>query len=264
VRIIDVHTHLGYDPVFEVDFTRDELAEELTAKSVDALITQPGTVLDIAEARSQHDAIARFTAEFPGRVFGMANPSPHFDTATYRDELTRCVRELGFVGVKINTFAHSVGVGLPPGRRVLDAARELGIPVMIHTGAGAPWALPSNILPIARDYADLKIVMAHSGAMAYASEALIVAQESPNVYLEVTWTPGYIVRSFVNAIGAARVLFGTDHADNLETELTKLRTAGLSASDLEWCLGRTAEVVYRLPQAESGRSDRGAEQPTVA
>jgi uncharacterized protein len=264
MRIIDVHTHLGFDPVFDVDFTREELAEELTSKGVDALVTQPGTALDIDQARAQHDAIAAFATDFPGRVYGMANPSPHLATNTYRAELARCVRELGFVGVKINTFAHSVGVGLTSGRRVLDAARELGIPVMIHTGAGAPWALPTNLLPIAREYSDLKIVMAHSGAMAYASEALVVAQECPNVFLEVTWTPGYIVRGFVKSIGAARVLFGTDHADNLETEMTKLRTAGLSESELEWCLGRTAEAVYGLRRAESNESAHPVAQPTVA
>ena len=248
MRIIDVHSHLGFDPVFQVDFTREELVEELTIKGVDCLIVQPATVLDVDQARAQHDAVARLAAEFPGRVFGMANPSPHFDTPIYRAELTRCVRELGFVGVKINTYAHSVGVGLAPGRRVFDSARDLGIPVMVHTGAGAPWALPSNLLPVAREYPDVKIVMAHSGAMAYAGEALLVAQQCPSIYLEVTWTPGYLVRSFVRSIGAERVLFGTDHADNLETELTKLRTAGLTEAELECCLGTTAEVVYGLPR----------------
>jgi len=42
-------------------------------------------------------------------------------------------------------------------------------------------------------------------------------------------------------------MFGTDHADNCATELVKLRTAGLSDEELEWCLGRTAAEVYSLP-----------------
>ena len=247
MKIVDVHTHLGNDPVFQHDFTRDELVDQLEHKGIDVLITQPGTVLDMATARAQHDAIARFVADFPGRVFGMANPSPHSDPAEYRDEVARCVRDCGFVGLKLNTFAHSAGIGLPAGRLAFETARELDVPLMIHTGNGVPWALPSAIIPMAREFADVRVVMAHSGGMMFSSEAVLAAELCPNIYLEASWMPGFIVRSFVRAIGAERVLMGTDHADNTETELTKFRTAGLSASELEWCLGRTAEVVYRLP-----------------
>jgi len=247
VKVIDVHSHLGFDYVFQEDFRPEYLIEELEGQGVDTLITQPATVLDLATAREQHDAVAALAKRFPGRIYGMANPSPHLPEDVYRAEVERCVRELGFVGIKLNTTAHSVGVGLRPGRLVFQVARELKVPVMVHTGSGVPWALPSALLPVAREFDDVKIVMAHSGAMIYAAEALEVAINRPNVYLEVSWTPGHLVRKFCRAVGARRVMFGTDHADNCATELVKLRTAGLSDEELEWCLGRTAAEVYSLP-----------------
>ncbi len=246
-KVIDVHTHLGFDYVFQEDFRLEYLEDELAAQPVDVLITQPGTVLDLPTAREQHDAVAAFARRYPGRVYGMANPSPHLPAEVYRAEAARCVRELGFVGIKLNTAAHSVGVGLRPGRLVFEVARELGVPVMIHTGSGVPWALPSAVLPVARDFPDVKIVLAHSGSMIYAGEALEVAVERPNVYLEVSWTPAHLVRKFCRTIGARRVLFGTDHAENCPVELAKFKAAALSGEELEWCLGRTAAEVYSLP-----------------
>lgn len=55
------------------------------------------------------------------------------------------------------------------------------------------------------------------------------------------------VRHFVEAIGAERVLFGSDHAVNQATELEKIRTSGIDEEQIAWCLGRTAAALYRLP-----------------
>ncbi len=119
MKVIDVHTHLGFDYVFQEDFKLEYLTDELDSQGADVLITQPGSVLDVPRAREQHDAIAAFAARYPDRVYGMANPSPHLAPEDYRAEAARCVRELGFVGLKLNTYAHSAGVGLKPGRLVM-------------------------------------------------------------------------------------------------------------------------------------------------
>ena len=245
--IIDAHAHLGFDAVFQHDFTRAELVAELTGMGVDALILQPATLFDLEGVRAQHDAVAAFAREFPGRVFGMANPSPHLADAIYRAEVARCVRELGFVGVKLNTNAHAAGVGLRAGRLVFTVASELGRPVMIHTGNGVPWALPSAVLPVAREFPDVKVVLAHAGGSMFSGEALEVARLCPNVYLEVSWLPAHTIRGFCREIGASRVLWGADHADNAPVQLKAIEMAGLSAEDSDWCVGRTAATIYGLP-----------------
>jgi hypothetical protein len=247
MAVIDAHAHLGFDVVFQHDFREAELTAELNSMGVDSLILQPATVFDLASAREQHDEVARFASANSGRVFGMANPCPHLPDDLYREEVKRCVRELGFVGVKLNTNAHSVGVGLAPGRRVFSVASDLGLPVMIHTGLGVPWALPSAVQPLAREYNDLRIVLAHSGGMMFASEALEVARLYPNVYLEVSWLPAHVIAHFCREIGAQRVLWGADHAENAPVQLKAIDMAGLTPADLEWVLGGTATEVYRLP-----------------
>ncbi|MGI6611041.1 MAG: amidohydrolase family protein [Limnochordia bacterium] len=244
--IIDVHAHLGWDTVFEDDFTKDELLQSQETNGIDTTIVQPGICHDLRTVQKQHDAIAELACAFPGRFCGMANPNPHLPEKEYSAELRRCTTTLGFVGVKLHPHGHCLSPDSAAGRMVFGLAQELGIPVMIHTGAGIPWALPANILPVARQFPDVRIVMAHAGHMLMASEALTVATYCPNVYLETSWTGGFLVRHFAENLGAHRLLFGSDHADNAATELTKLRTARLSAEQLCWCLGKTAASIYRL------------------
>ena len=66
-------------------------------------------------------------------------------TRIFGDELRRCAEELGFRAVKLQPQYH----GLNPVSRNSDfffeAALEHKLPVVVHTGAGAPFALPSSL-----------------------------------------------------------------------------------------------------------------------
>lgn len=245
--IVDAHAHLGYDYVFEEDFTLEKLLPQMEENKVDACIVQPGTVLDLETLIEEHDAIADLSEKMPGRIFGMANVNPHLSTKEYQGELERCVNDLGFVGVKLHPFAHAVDPNRSTGRKVFETASELGISVMVHTGSGIPWALPSALIPIAMEYPELEIVLAHSGGSIFSGEAALAAKLCPNVYLETSWLPGIAIHSFCKTLGADRVMFGSDHGENVAIELAKYRAMGLTNEELEWCLGKTAAEVFKLP-----------------
>ena len=243
--IIDVHAHLGLDEVFDVEFTEEALLASQAENGIDLTLVQPGTVHDLAGVQEQHDDIAGLVARHPGRFRGIANPNPHLAAAQYEREVRRCVEELGFVAAKLHPLAHAVNPLGRHGRRVFALARELNVSIMVHTGAGLPWAAPSLLDPIAGEHPSLRIVVAHAGGM-LSAEAGLLAARRPNVYLEVSWMGGHHVREWVQRLGAGRVLFGSDHAENAAAELAKLRTAGLSEEDLTWVLGDTAASVFGL------------------
>ncbi len=245
--IVDAHTHLGQDTVFEEDFTLERLLKGMETGKVDASIVQPGTTFDLKTVREQHNVIAELSKKMPNRIFGMANPSPHLPTPEYRRELERCVDKLGFVAVKLHPLAHAVNPNLSVGRKVFQTASDLGVTVMVHTGAGVPWALPSAIIPIAQEFRNLKIVLAHCGSSIFSGEAALAAQLCPNVYLETSWLPNLSIYNYCKSIGADRVMFGSDCGENVATELVKYRTMGLAEEELEWCLGKTATKVFNLP-----------------
>jgi len=246
--IIDAHAHLGVDEVFDEHFREDELIASQEANGINVTLVQPGTVHNLEGVQEQHDAIAELARRYPGRFYGIANPSPHLPGGQYEREVRRCVLELGFVGIKLHPLAHAVNPVGRHGRRVFAVAAELGVPVMVHTGAGIPWAAPSLLGPVACEHPGLKIVVAHAGAMVLAAEAGNLAEEHPNVYLECSWTGGFLVRRWAERLGAHRLMFGSDHADNAAAELAKLRTCGLDSEQLRWVLGQTAAAVFGLPE----------------
>jgi len=247
VKIIDAHAHLGYDDVFDVDFTEAELLESQEQNGIGITLVQPPTVHDLAGVQRHHDCVADLCRRFPGRFFGIACPNPHLPGDEYETEARRCVKQMGFVALKLHPFGHAVNPTGKHGRRVFDAAETLGVPVMVHTGAGIPWAAPSLLRPIAKERANLKIILAHAGAGILSGEADQLAADVPNVYLEPSWCGGHLIRSWVRRLGADRVMLGSDHADNAATELAKYRSIGLTEEELEWTLGRAAAEVFGLP-----------------
>ncbi len=247
--IVDVHSHLGYDVVFDEAITEEELVGAYDATGVDAGIVQPLIVEPLEGPQKRiHDQVYALTQKYPGRFYGMASLNPHCGEAYYRQEMRRCMHELGFVGVKITPIAHAVNPMSPDGRLAFEVARELKVPIMVHTGAGIPFALPALLLPLAKEYKDLPVVVAHSGLNILAAEAIIVAMECDNVYLDTSWTAPHICKAFLKALGARRLMFASDMWDNQVVELCKWRTLGIPDSDLEWVLGKTAAEVYRLPK----------------
>jgi len=243
--IVDTHVHMGWDHTFDEDFTKEVLIEKMESCNVDVQIVQPAACHDIDSVREQHDAIATLAREYPGHFFGMANPSPHLIGTLYEDEIARCIEELGFVGIKINTIANGVNPNSRAGRKGFDAAQKYGVPIMVHTGAGIPFASPVNLISLAQEYSGVKIILAHSGENVFANEAEVTLNACPNTYGETSWTPGFIVRDWMRKHGH-RFMIGSDHADNMATEIKKYETLGLSSDEKNAIYSATALEVFKL------------------
>jgi predicted TIM-barrel fold metal-dependent hydrolase len=243
--IIDVHVHLGWDYTFDRDFCREELVAKIETYDVGVQIVQPGTCHTLEQVQDQHDAIAELCRTYPGKFFGMANPPPHLLETDYCGEIRRCMEALGFIAIKLHPMASGVNPGSKAGRRAFDSAHEFNVPLMVHTGAGVPFAGPVNLIPLAHEYADLKIIMAHCGQMVFANEAAAVFEACPNVYGDTSWSPGFILKDWCRTYGH-RFMLGTDHADNTGTELAQIRTVGLTPDEQKRFLGATAKEVFGI------------------
>jgi uncharacterized protein len=243
--IVDAHMHLGEDRVFDDDVSEQALMDALDRHGVDAAIVQPFP--GVASPAAVHDRIAGLAAKHPGRIFGLVSLSPHRDQDEYYREAERCVRDLAFVAIKLHTIGHAVNPLSRDGELVFATAAALGVPVMVHTGVGVPFALPSLVLPGARKHPDTPVVLAHAGALMYTQEALVVATMAPNVYLETSWIGPPMLGALVQQLGPQRVMFGSDLLPNIPVELAKYRTSGLSDAALAATMQGTATQVFRLP-----------------
>ena len=244
--IRDAHAHLGTCNVFDLDVSFESLLGAMDTNEVKTALVQPFPGCE--EPRKLHDRIAEMSAQYPERFYGVTSINPHLGDACLK-EIKRCVKDLGFVGVKLHTIGHAV---LPTSRdalKVFELANDLGVPVLVHTGTGVPFALPSLCLPAARRFPDLMLVLCHAGHTVFAVEAIIVAKEAPNIYLEPSWCTSVQLRRMIRELGSERVLMGSDLPDNLATEIAKAKLIGLTDAELSDYLGGSALRIFGLSQS---------------
>lgn len=241
--IVDTHQHSGRCRVFDADVDPAAILPVLDANGVSTALVMPFP--GAPDAASEHERIAMLAAEHPGRIRGIVNMNPHLDG--YEDEAARCVVEFGFVALKLHTVGHAVDPLNRDGQRVFAAARELEVPVIVHTGGvGEPFASPAHLLPVARDFPELPIVLAHAGMSVATRQAGLVAQQCPNIYLEPSWCSILDTRWLVDLLGPSRLMFGSDALENVGLEIAKFRALELAEEDLSACLGETATSLYKL------------------
>ena len=243
-KVIDTHAHLGECCVFGLLSTEEEMMRRMDECKIDATIVQPYP--GAKNACQTHDRIAEMCAMHPGRFFGLASMTPHGDYDAYRREVERCVKDLHFVGVKLHTIGHGVNPLSEDGDRVFATAHELGVPAMVHTGPGVPFALPSLCIPAAQKYPGLKIILAHAGFAVFSAEAQVAASVCGNLYLETSWCIGEDIRWMISTIGPERVMMGADLPSNVPVEVAKYRALDLAPEVYDRVMGETAIEVFGL------------------
>lgn len=245
--IIDAHVHLGEDVVFDEQVTEAELLEFYEKYEVEGGIVQPYLCRPYVEdTRRIHDRIARFAQDGKKRWWGMASINPHFRPDEYDAEAARCVRELGFVGVKITPIGHACHPSSKDALHVFEVCRGLGVPLMIHTGAGVPFSDPMSVARALESFRDVPVVLAHAGSEMHNQQAIYLAEKFDNVFLEPSWVGVIGVTNMLNRVGASRILFSSDNIYQIPVELAKYRSVIQNQSDLEKVLYKNTVDLYRL------------------
>ncbi len=242
--IIDTHSHLGECNVFGANQSAEALLLAMSESSIDCAVVQPFPgAPDVVQV---HDAIFRLSQETSGKVRGLASINPHIDVNSYRSELKRCVEELGFVGVKLHSIGHSVSPGSKAARLIFTSASELKIPVMIHTGAGIPFADPIAWVALAKEFSDVSVVLAHAGASLFTEGAIVAAEVCSNVYLETSWCNPQDIRKAHGRVGDERLMFGSDMVFNVKAELVKYESVGFKPDSHPAIFQLNAQRIFGL------------------
>jgi predicted TIM-barrel fold metal-dependent hydrolase len=253
VLVIDTHTHIGKSENSDFEISVDLLLRTMDRYGVDVSLVMP--LPSVADFRSQHDLVAEACRAHPKRVFGVAQIPTHIGPDAYREEARRCIEDLGFVAFKFHTYHH----GGPPlsakGIMALDAAREFRLPLMVHTGPGAPWALPSMMIPAARKYPEVTLICAHSGMEIYADDAVVAAAECSNIILETSWTSPGKVLGFFRRFGADRVIMASDLPSNIAIQRAVFESIDLTAEQRYISLCSLPVKMFKLESKLSGWQD---------
>ena len=166
-----------------------------------------------------NDEVASFVRQHPTRLAGVASVNLARPMDAVR-ELRRCVRELGFVGLRIVPWLWD----FPPTDRryypLFAECIELGIPFCTQVGHTGPLAPSETGRPIpyidqvALEFPELRIVAGHIG-YPWTQEMIAVATKHENVYID---TSAYTARryppelvEYMRGHGRMKVMFGTNY-----------------------------------------------------
>ena len=246
--IIDVHGHLGYDVAFDLDQDEQTLVDSYRKWDVDGAIVQPFIPRPYVEDyMAIHDRIYQLTKRNDRKFWGMASMNPHFRPEEYAKETERCIKQLGFVAAKLTPIGHAVNPASRDGMACCDVVRQLGVPMMIHTGNGGSFADPIQVAKCAEAFPDLVIVMAHAGSGGGSiPTATYIAKTHDNVFLEPSWVDIASLAAKISEVGCSKLMFSSDVVENIPVELAKYKEAISNPADLERVLSGTAVEVFHL------------------
>jgi len=219
-RIFDTHTHLGTARHSGRVHTADGMLRSMDAAGVDRSLLIPFPVVD--DTRAAHDLIAAAVRAHPDRFAGAACVYPFLPPDEFRGEVRRCAEVHGFRALKLQPQFQPLNPLSPRSDFFWEAALESGMVVVVHTGAGAPLALPSLYILPARRFPDLRIVLGHAGGGIYAAEAVVAATVCHNLYVEVSsLMPHHLTEVFAH-VPSSRLMMGSDIPESLEAEIVKV------------------------------------------
>ncbi len=210
----------------------------MDAHGVDRSLLIPFPVVE--DYRAQHDLIAAAVRAHPDRFAGAACIDPFVPEAEFRDEVRRCAEELGLRALKLQPQYQALNPLSPRSDFLYEAALEHKLAVVVHTGAGAPFALPSLYIMPARRFPELPLILGHAGGGLYAAEAIVAASVCENIYVELSSLMPHHIEEVLAHVPANRLMMGSDLPVSLEAELVKILNLDIAADDKREILSGTA------------------------
>jgi len=225
--VFDSHTHLGSARHSGRNMDVDAMLRHMDAVGIERQLLIPFPV--VADERREHDVIGDAVRRYPERFCGALCFDPFQPEKQLEEEMRRGVEELGLRALKIQPQFCGLN---PIGARaawLFGLANEWKLPVVVHTGSGVPFALPSLLIVPARMYPELQIIVAHCGSPVYYLEAIVAAGVCPNLLLDVSSLMPHQVVDVLKHVDASRVMAGSDLPESAVVELGKI--AGLAVGD---------------------------------
>jgi len=228
MRCIDFEYYWYTEPIDGKVYGVPEILQEADSAGIDMVVLVPGPLF-----RPDNVGVAQAAKNEP-RLIPCCQVNPQFGDEAVQ-ELETAVREWGMRSLKLMPLLHGYAIDGSVPVRVLDKARDLGIPVNIHSGSYG--CQPSEIAVVAARYPEMPIIMDHMGYRDHVPQAIEAAKRHRNIYLGTTCVTAEasIIKWVVEEVGADRVVFGSNGPGvfvDLAVEAHRRLQLGREAEDL--------------------------------
>ena len=258
LQAIDIHAHYG-----KCINGHSELMDEFMSGSAQTVVERAGlanTCLTVvsplgairpkfrADAVAANEQAARVVEQAQGLLqLVVINP---LQPRTYQ-QAARMLVAAKCVGIKIGPGAHGYQIS-KYGRDIFEFASEHQAVLLSHSGEQN--CEPADFVPLADDYPQVKLILAHLG---YAHDMdpshqvrAIQASRAGNIFVDTSssrsLTPG-LIEWAVDQVGAERILYGTDSPLYFApSQRARIDRAGVSDRQKELILRDNAERLLGL------------------
>ena len=223
---------------------------------------------DPALAKEVNDYLIESVRRNPRRLIGFCSVNPAWGDGALA-EVERCAAE-GLAGIgelhpDTQGFDITDGPGLAP---FMDAARRLGLPVVVHgsepvghlyPGKGA--TTPEKLYRFIENFQDNTIICGHwGGGLPFYALMPEVPARMKNVYFDMAASPllyrPEVLTTAAELVGPEKILFATDFPLVRHQRLLRQVTeSGLDAAAQEAILGGNASRVLGFPRSVADQPD---------
>lgn len=223
--IIDAHAHnlqpgarnVYAMPTPDVAFTTAEWIKHLDAVSTEQIFLVPGEVL-FGPHLSSRDYTAGLRAAAPTRFFYMEMFHPAGDAA-HVARVRAALDDPACVGIKIHPVTHKTPADADAYAPVYRLAASADMPIMTHSWEVSDYnpeqwkGHPDRFRRFLPELQGAPFVLGHAGGRPSAFDATVrVCRDFPNVHVDLAgdYFHNGMVDAFADAIGAEKIIFGTD------------------------------------------------------
>lgn len=240
--IIDSHAHLGND-----SFSNEEYYITMMQESgVSRTVFCPGGMVDTTKLADfmrgkepllshtpNNDRVKEVFKKYPDKFYGFFMVDPEFHEIS---DIENAINE-GFVGIKINPLINKISFISAFVKNVFKFSAEKSIPVYTHLTMN-PLASIEALRNIVEDIKPV-LIIGHMGFASADWEAVELARDNDNVYLETSVGAYLAIKKAVNTLGAGKILYGSEGpAHHQKVEIEKIRLLGLSSLEEEKILSK--------------------------
>lgn len=239
--IIDIHTHVwgGHPEDSKAKLLKAIDRYRLARIYVSALQSY---LSDEEEISYLNKLVYDFMQQEPEKIGGAVYLNPTHKNVM--DVLRRAIEEQGFEMIKLWVCTTADDPSVDP---IMEYAEETGVPVLFHAFHKATAQVPNETLGchvanIARRHPKTKILMAHLGGNCY--NGIPAIRDCKNVWVDnsgSTFFHGDDLNYTVEALGAERILFGTDMPGCCASNIGQVLGADLTEEQRELIFYKNAQ-----------------------
>ena len=265
--IIDFHIHFAGEDVMyqdeddgqQYDYSIDLILQEMDESGTEyALISSLEPMMRTSWLSSNrpggllhggNEKVAEAVARSKGRLLGAFVPNPYKEAGEIRDEIKLFVETYDFRAIKLHPWLGSYPANAWELIPVFEAASELRLPVLYHSGT-IPFTTPAEMFDMAKRFPEVPVVMGHAGGTELWYDVMALAEHADNLLIETSGQPNRIfIQEFAFRFGAKRILYGSDwlgQPGKMLFRKLEMEEVDLSPSDKEDIFRRNAWKMLKL------------------